>query len=369
MKLQFKLILVGFVVIALLMAVVGFIQIQTTQTISQDVERVDELFELMVAHDVAELDAVSHIIGALYKTRIAAHELILGEEDAKEELEASIVEFDQFRLDLENSLRAAAAAAAADIDKDLKDLAEIEKAHEHLHDDVNKLIAFMEAGDVAAATELLNSEMDAELNDLHEAVELFEEDAEREISEIVKKVDDLIHDANAAAAAAAAAAGRILTVGVIASALLALGMGVFVSRSVARPLKELQHVAAQIIAGDYTVRANVTGKDKIGELAASFNAMTESLVESRKLPENILRSMKDSLFVVNTEGNISEVNQAALDMLGYNKEELMGKPISKVFGSMRGSKSNVKGQMSKVIKYVPAPEHEQDEDANAEAQN
>jgi methyl-accepting chemotaxis protein len=359
-KIQFKLILLGFVVIALLMGGVGFVQIQTTQTISQDVERIDELFELMVAHDVAELDAVSHIIGALYKTRIAAHELILGEEDAKEELEASIVEFDQLRLDLENSLRAAAAAAAADINKDLIESAEIEKDHEHLHDDLHKLIAFIEAGDIAVATEFLNSEVDSELKALHEKMELFEEDAEREIAEITKEVDYLIHETHAAAAAAAA--GRILTVGIIAAALLALGMGFFVQRVVGRRLRELTQIAAKIIAGDVSVRATVRGQDEISELAAAFNTMTESLIESRRLPENILRSMKDSLFVVDTKGNITEVNQAALDMLGYNKEELVGKPINKVFGTVRGTSQKNEESKPKAIKYVPAPDQDEEEE-------
>jgi PAS domain S-box-containing protein len=351
MKIHLKLVLVMSVIIAVLMGFVGVVQINSSRQVAQDINQVDELFELMVAHDIEKLDAVSHIIGALNHTSIAVHKLLLNEEGAREELQASIFEFDQFRGELEDSLR-----AAADIDQDLRDLADIEKDHEHLHGDVEQLIIFIEANDTTS-TAMLFAEIELELELLHDKIEIFEEDAEREIAEIVKKVDGLIHEANAAAAA-----GRILAVWVIVAVLLALGMGVFVSRAVSRPLNELIHTAVKIIAGDYSVRAKVRGKDEIGQLAEAFNALTESLLEAQNLPKNILRSIKDSLFVVDTRGNITEVNQTGLDVLGYTKEELLGKPISKVFGkAVKASQSDVKGQGSKVIRYVPAEEHE-DED-------
>jgi nitrogen fixation/metabolism regulation signal transduction histidine kinase len=326
MKIQFKLILIGFVVIALLMGVIGIVQYRSSLQVSQDIEKVDELFELMVAHDVAELNAVSHIIGALDHTSISIHELILGEEGAKEELEKSIEEFDTFRSELEDALRA---AAAADIDKDLKDLAEIEKGHEHLHDDVEKIIALVEKGDLVSATELLHDEIDPELESLHEKIVLFEEDAEREISEIGEEVDSLIHHADAAAAAAAAAA-RILTIGIVTAILLALGMGIAVSRSIAKPLKELQETAEAVAKGNLSKRAKVRSNDEIGRVAAAFNRMTDFLLEAQNMPKSILQSMRDALFVVDTKGNITEVNQAALKALGYEKEELVGQPLNKV---------------------------------------
>lgn len=174
--------------------------------------------------------------------------------------------------------------------------------------------------------------------------------------------------------AAAAAAGRILIIGVFTAVLLALGMGVFVSRAVAKPLKELQDTAEAIAKGDLTKRAEVKGQDEIARVADAFNKMTERLLEARRLPENILRSMKDSLFVVDTKGKITEANQSALEALGYKKEDLIGKPISKVFGNVRGKTPSVeeersdgstlgvkeRKQMSKVIKYIPAPEEEQE---------
>jgi len=116
-------------------------------------------------------------------------------------------------------------------------------------------------------------------------------------------------------------------------ALFALGIGFsfVLARSISKPLGQLTRGAEIIGKGNLSYKIDIKSKDEIGELAASFNQMTDRLLEARRLPENILRSMKDTLFVVDTNGNIKEINQAAVDTLGFSKEELIGQPISKVF--------------------------------------
>ncbi|HER25226.1 MAG TPA: PAS domain S-box protein [Candidatus Atribacteria bacterium] len=47
--------------------------------------------------------------------------------------------------------------------------------------------------------------------------------------------------------------------------------------------------------------------------------------------ENIISTMTDSLILLDREGNIASVNKAALDLSGYEKEELTGKPIELLF--------------------------------------
>lgn len=97
------------------------------------------------------------------------------------------------------------------------------------------------------------------------------------------------------------------------------------------PIRELFNVSKRISEGDLRARSEIKRKDEIGELAASFNRMADNLLEARNFPENILHSMKEALFVVDKKGNISEINSAALKALGYKKNELLGKPISRVF--------------------------------------
>lgn len=118
-------------------------------------------------------------------------------------------------------------------------------------------------------------------------------------------------------------------------ALIITILGIYFSRMLINPLEEVIKVTEKISEGNLTVRVDVQSKDEIGILAHSFNRMTNNLINARQLPENILRSIKDSLFVIDTDGNITEVNEVALKVLNYEKEELIGKPISFVFGKYK----------------------------------
>jgi PAS domain S-box-containing protein len=87
-----------------------------------------------------------------------------------------------------------------------------------------------------------------------------------------------------------------------------------------------------------THRVSVHSKDEIGQLAAAFNTMAEKLKKSRQellaakaYTDNIIRSMSNSLLVVNKDQTIRAANQATYDLLGYTKEELIGKPFSMIF--------------------------------------
>lgn len=127
--------------------------------------------------------------------------------------------------------------------------------------------------------------------------------------------------------------GRILKR--IAFILLAAGAGnilvVFlVFRKSLRPLGELALLAEKIGGGQRDVRVPVTTKDEIGLLAASFNRMVDNLKRTtvlRDYVDNIVRSMVDSLLVLEPDGRIKSINRAGLDLLGYRESELLGQSI------------------------------------------
>ena len=120
-------------------------------------------------------------------------------------------------------------------------------------------------------------------------------------------------------------------ISIIAAILVIFGMDFFVLQIFSKRIQDLRAVISAVSNGNVDKRAKVKAQDEIGQLAKDLNIMIESFLEARQLPENILRSMKDGLFVVDVKGNIREANQAMLKMLGYIKEELIGKPISAVF--------------------------------------
>ncbi|MGB3081389.1 MAG: PAS domain S-box protein, partial [Candidatus Omnitrophota bacterium] len=60
--------------------------------------------------------------------------------------------------------------------------------------------------------------------------------------------------------------------------------------------------------------------------------------------KNIISTMTDSLILLDEKGKISTVNSATCDLLGYEKEELIGKDLTSLFSSHSIGKLNVTGE-------------------------
>jgi methyl-accepting chemotaxis protein len=68
----------------------------------------------------------------------------------------------------------------------------------------------------------------------------------------------------------------MMVIGLVAAVAI-VAVGYFVANGIARPVQEVAAVAGQIAAGDFTVETKIRRKDEIGQLAAAFNTMSESL--------------------------------------------------------------------------------------------
>src|SRR3989338_1197873 len=101
------------------------------------------------------------------------------------------------------------------------------------------------------------------------------------------------------------------------------------------PIRELVVGTERIARGDLTFRIKTKSRDEIGQLTASFNKMTEDLQKttvSKDYVDNIIESMADTLIVATPKAAIQSVNRATCDLLGYREDELIGKPITVIFG-------------------------------------
>ncbi|MGA1870340.1 MAG: ATP-binding protein [bacterium] len=115
--------------------------------------------------------------------------------------------------------------------------------------------------------------------------------------------------------------------------------GVLFTFHVTEPVRQLLKATQRISAGDLDHKARVMSGDEIGALAVSFNKMTDDLrtyqdqlIHAKEYIDNIIKSMIDTLIVVDPDGTIRTVNQAALNLLNYESEEnLVGQPIEKIF--------------------------------------
>lgn len=74
----------------------------------------------------------------------------------------------------------------------------------------------------------------------------------------------------------------------IAASILALLLGILISRRLTGPLRTLSTGARRLSARDLSCRVPILSKDEIGEVAASFNQMAESLERNEHLRRSLI---------------------------------------------------------------------------------
>ena len=166
-------------------------------------------------------------------------------------------------------------------------------------------ILFLAGGHVVAST-LTNSAANADLAALSK--DLFPSDGVKEISlgndhyfYIAGRFDSLSNDKSLGYILLSSYEDSLLTlrktqqVLVIVSlcAILAGGTIIwFLINTLTRPLRELRDSAEAVGRGDFSQRVPVHSKDECGELAISFNNMTESVQQSRAQLEKTVETLK-----------------------------------------------------------------------------
>ncbi|MCK6448260.1 MAG: HAMP domain-containing protein [Planctomycetes bacterium] len=112
-----------------------------------------------------------------------------------------------------------------------------------------------------------------------------------------------------------------------AGLVLALALGLVVSRSIARPLGALTDAAERIGKGELATRVDATSSDEIGILGRAFNRMAEALAASTVSLDqlsSVLDSMAGALLVLGPDGRVVRANPAAAELVGRSPEELVG---------------------------------------------
>ncbi len=162
---------------------------------------------------------------------------------------------------------------------------------------------------------------------------------------------------------------RILVVALV-TFLLTIGAASVALNKVLVPVRSLSNMAKKVKEGDLSVECNVTGRDEIGVLAATFNSMVVKLrenirdldmkvrertselaeankrlkleIEERKQTEEALRESEeryrslfegsiDAIYVTNREGKFVDANQSTFDLFGYTREEMMAKNARELY--------------------------------------
>lgn len=132
--------------------------------------------------------------------------------------------------------------------------------------------------------------------------------------------------------------------------LILLGLFIFSARTVAQwlasPINRIAQTARSLQEGKMEERAPLGGPKEIHQLAVTFNEMAESIqhsqeelekmVEIRTLAlkraearlENIVQTAPDAIISINEEHHVVMFNDAAEEMLGYERKDVVGKDIN-----------------------------------------
>lgn len=127
--------------------------------------------------------------------------------------------------------------------------------------------------------------------------------------------------------------------------ILSIIIGIFFSRQLIRPLRELTLGAKRMEHGDFDQPINLKSNDELQELADTFNGMANGIkkligdlkmnnmrlkFEQIKL-NNIISSVSDGVIAVNSQGNIISINPPAAVLIDQNPIHAEGKPLSELF--------------------------------------
>ena len=131
---------------------------------------------------------------------------------------------------------------------------------------------------------------------------------------------------------------RWLAFGVVAVGLLfGLMLSWWGAARVTRPVQKLAEGAQEVAEGNWNARVNVRGRDEVGQLAKSFNQMTEQLVEQRErlvqaervaawreLARRLAHELKNPLFPLQT--TVENLQQGAASKIPNSSRKCSANP-------------------------------------------
>jgi two-component system NtrC family sensor kinase len=141
-------------------------------------------------------------------------------------------------------------------------------------------------------------------------------------------------------------ARHAIVLAVIFVAALSLAMGVFLFRSITRPVNLLVRGVEKVSSGDYDSKVSIASADEIGYLAARFNDMTANLARVTGQKEALLRELRE------LNRSLEQRVQEATEQLRIAHEKMLrGETLSAVGTFASGVAHELATPLSSVLSY------------------
>ncbi|MDR3590976.1 MAG: methyl-accepting chemotaxis protein [Negativicutes bacterium] len=252
LKIAQKLIL-AFLCVAVISGIIGVVGVVGLYTLAREDTMLYEYY-------TAPMEQMANMTEAYQKSRVNIRDLIL-ERDAAHQAE--------------NMKQVAAQIAAmksetAKLNKTMvseegrRHLKTLEGATAEYENYVTRLVAVIQAGQFEQATQMMATDGVRYANVFGETLEKL---GDLKVTLAKEKAVNNKEAANRAI--------YTMIAFVVAGVALAMVLGMFIARSMSRPVREMVGVAGKIAAGDLNVEVAVKTRDEIGELARAFNMMAD----------------------------------------------------------------------------------------------
>ena len=284
----------GFSIVVLLLAIVGLTGYNGITGIN------NELDEIVSNHVVMADHAMEMEISVLLASD-AVSEYIMGHADAISEFDSANRDFDEMQgMLLEMDLDA----------EEKQDLATIDRLHGNFEGSAIKLQAAVDAADVQQDSGVIAAMevFDADRGKLADALTEFEEMQVAELAASEQHAEETASNAI-----------LMITVISIISAIMGFGIGIYISRSITRPLDEMLVATKKIADGDLTTTIENDSKDELGQLSRAVMLMNNSL-------KGVITQVKISANKVATTSNelsaSSEELKASTDQISNTTQDI-----------------------------------------------
>lgn len=125
---------------------------------------------------------------------------------------------------------------------------------------------------------------------------------------------------------------RIIGWGGLLAVIISLGISFALARRVSRPISQMAQAAKMISKGNLSQRIRVDSRDEVGDLAHSFNRMSEELEKqmgdlAREVSEKeaVLSSMIEGVLAIDRDEHVILINLAAQRMFELRPDDTLGK--------------------------------------------
>ncbi len=328
MKLKDKLIL-AFLYIASLGGIIGVFHIQTTKTLTGQIDRITEktipeLLELertkiSALRLLSEAYSSALIIGESQENKDSSlrdrAEAVEEEEEeewqeALRELKKSLYKLERFSSDPENK-------------KMYREMLNVQKRMEKVARDI---------------IELKESNINGkEIIIKQEELELIEGEFLKAIDFLIRKELQQLATETKSAENSAKDSFRYNLISTLTLIVLSIFIGKVLADLIATPILKLKKAAIEIGNGNLDTRVFLNSADEIEFLGNSFNLMAERLQEStvsKTYVDKIIKSLNEGLIIIDENNKIADLNPALSILTGYEKKELIGQPMKILFAEI-----------------------------------